>query len=320
MPVGGELLKKHFEKSGFGGYKTADVDSFMAELKVECSSADREITELKRKLETAEKKISDYESSEDSLKNTLLSAQKLADKIVRDARAQADKLLRETKESAELTINDAHIKAEKTIKSLDGEIELRKMEAAKIRNEVSNFKLSIMRLYKTHLELINELPSQPDRTDDGESRQNEKTGQDEKRDVGEDIKNSHPQSQNPEPPANAAKAESALEGHTPKDKPQEPKDAALQQKKNRENSGERPEPESADNIPGDRNGETIAESGSESSDKIKLNLRYNEKTGEYEPIGSDYAPIDNSGMEFGSNYHIGSGSSDEKSGKRKWRR
>lgn len=270
MPTPGELLNRRFEKANFGGYKAADVDSFMADLASATSKANRETAELKRKLEAAEKKVQSFKDDEENIKTTLINAQRLADRIVKDA-----------KEKADITLRDAQIKAEKIVSKTEKEIEFRKDEAQQIKQEVSDFKLNIMRQYKTHLELISKLPAieQP--------------------------------------------AEESI-------KPEEKSDDAAENEPEEENAGAEPSSEeeaAANAVPGEadyisheehKDAET-AETGSETAEDaehgksddginsvpvVKLNLRYNEKTGEYEPVNSENLDDGTDGYKFGADYDI----------------
>ncbi len=134
MPTPGDLLNRRFEKASFGGYKSSEVDSFMVEAASVISQMNRETAELKRKLEAAEKKLVSFEDEEENIKGALLNAQRLADRMIKDAQTKAD-----------LTIRDAQIKAENIVDKSQGEIMLRHDEAEQIKQEVSDFKSKIMR-------------------------------------------------------------------------------------------------------------------------------------------------------------------------------
>ena len=260
MPTPGDLLNTRFEKSGFSGYKATDVDRFMAEMAAAVSRSNHEMADLKRKLEAAQGQILSLKEEEESIKNTLLNAQRLADRIVKDAQ-----------QKAEITIRDAQIKAEKLIETADMDIELRHSEAERIKHEVSDFKLKVMRMYRTHIELINSLPSETDNFDSQEPV---------------DIQPLH------DDEASIVQAETELEAaptvqECPTSEIENQQDLGLQQ---------RPEDDKTDT----------------EAPVLKLNLRYNDNTGEYEPISlpSDIDISENSaqkrssGIKFGSNYDI----------------
>lgn len=310
MPVSGDFLNRRFEKGSFGGYKASDVDSFMAELAIQFTKTDHEIADLKRKLDTAEKKLQQYESEEDSLKNTLLNAQRLADKIVKEARDESESMIKRAQASAEITISDAQIKADKLIDNVQKEIELRKNEAELIKNEVSDFKLNVMRLYKTHLELINEIPSQDDTIEQdaavstGEQMQEEEFAVDTPAESEETDAN---QALN-DATVSETQEEAAFE------KPQETQEAVMEEPATEQKD------ETAETEKSAVQDEQSTDTEAAVSQTVKLNLRYNEKTGEYEPINSDSNILTDDGFKFGTDYDIKSDNFNENDGRRRWRR
>lgn len=147
-----DLLNTKFEKK-MGGYKAADVDNFMVEAASLYSQQIREIADLKRKLEVAHTKIESYETDRESLKEALLSAQKLADKIVHDARAQALSIEHEAEE-----------KAQQVLQATEQEIVSEKERLAQMKREVSAFRSKVMNMYRAHIELINDIPTYREET------------------------------------------------------------------------------------------------------------------------------------------------------------
>ena len=286
MPVSEDLLNRRFEKSGFGGYKAADVDSFMAEVAQAFSNTDREIADLKRKLDAAEKKLQKYESMEESMKNTLLNAQELASKIVREAQNNANMTIKKAQESADLTIRDAEIKAEKIIDAANREAELRKHEAETLKREITEFKLSVMRLYRSHLELINEIPSETIETIEEEPQEQPEIENDEQQ-----VQDEAEIEQNYETEETSAENEPEA--------PEEEVRAAEEEAAAAEVTEEVPEPETEEEQPEESKNEEDEQEPA--INKVKLNLRYNEKTGEYEPIDADYGELSDEGLQFGIN-------------------
>jgi cell division initiation protein len=315
MPTYGDLLNRRFEKVSFGGYKTADVDSFMAELSTTLSQSGRETTELKRKLEAAEKKIEKFESEEENLKNTLLNAQKLADSIVKEAQEKADIALMQAQEKAGLMTQSAQFKAENVIDCAQSEIEMRKEEASRLKREISDFKLSVMRLYKAQLELISEIPSEDPPAQPVEEKEEVQVPPQEEdilpgsssaeTNSVETIENP-PKEENPAAEENIAFEEAAVTESEATAEPQVPVE---------EETAEEPT----------RPQETEEEQ--KPMRTVKLNLRYNEKTGEYEPISQ---PLDDKdklrqdkdgdGLKFGADYNIRTDSFNGGSGRRPWRK
>lgn len=83
------IKEKTFQTTGRGSYRAEDVDSFLNEVSVSYEQMFKENTDLIKKISILAKKVEEYRADEDSLKMALLNAQKLADKIVAEAKETA---------------------------------------------------------------------------------------------------------------------------------------------------------------------------------------------------------------------------------------
>ena len=245
MMTPGDLLNKKFEKAKVGGYKAADVDNFLVEAASLFSQQNREMSDLRRRLETAQQKLSDYERDQDSLREALMSAQKLADNIVRDARSKA-----------ELMQRDAEIKAENLIERSRGEVTAQQDALLTIKREVTDFRSQLMGIYRAHIELINELPVF---REEGRPEPDEPEAPAQTPAAGEPA-------QDPQTAAEQTQAQAAAAGTEEADGPAPEPDAA-----------ETPVPEQPQEAPAE-------EKPSDAGYDIKLNVRYDEETGEYIPL------------------------------------
>ena len=87
-----EVTNSVFEKALLGGYDTASVDKFMAQLTQDYSALYRENGILKAKMKVLVDKVEDYRSTEDSMRMALLQAEKTAKEIVEAAEAERDSI------------------------------------------------------------------------------------------------------------------------------------------------------------------------------------------------------------------------------------
>ena len=85
------IKEKSFQTTGRGSYRADDVDNFLREVSASYEQMFKENTDLIKKISVFAKKIEEYRADEDSLKMALLNAQKLADKIVAEAKETAEK-------------------------------------------------------------------------------------------------------------------------------------------------------------------------------------------------------------------------------------
>jgi cell division initiation protein len=157
-----DIINVVFRKSGFSGYRTDDVDAFVDrvresfdELLKKGVSQEEQIEKLKaenqqaaEKLKVLADKIEEYRAQEDEIKNALISAQKLGDASVREARHRA-----------EIILKDAGQKAERIVAGADEKVDEQKQELERLQQAVSDFRSKLLSAYKEHLTLIDALPA-----------------------------------------------------------------------------------------------------------------------------------------------------------------
>ncbi len=89
--------------SSMKGYKREEVDEFLDRIESDYEQIAYQIKLMLEKNDELEKKIAESENAKDSIQNVLLSAQKLADQIVADAKNQAEEILSAAKGEIEQT-------------------------------------------------------------------------------------------------------------------------------------------------------------------------------------------------------------------------
>ena len=148
MYTADEIRQITFEKV-MRGYRPEDVESFMENIADEFEALEKEKKDLEEKLYLLAEKVEQYKAEEESIKTTLINAQRLGESIVSDARVKADNVIRE-----------ATIKKNDIISSAYNEIEGTEEVLNRLRREVSDFKRNILSLYKTHIESLSNLPEE----------------------------------------------------------------------------------------------------------------------------------------------------------------
>ena len=101
-----EVSEKVFPKASFGGggYSMSAVDEFLDALTEDYTALYKENVTLKAKLKVLAEKVEEYRSTEDAMRQTLLTAQKMAAKLVQEAQAEKDQLLADAKAEAEAEV------------------------------------------------------------------------------------------------------------------------------------------------------------------------------------------------------------------------
>ena len=95
-----EVSEKVFPKASFGGggYNMASVDEFLDALTEDYTALFKENVTLKAKLKVLAEKVEEYRSTEEAMRQALLTAQKMAAKLVQEAQTEKENLLKEAKE------------------------------------------------------------------------------------------------------------------------------------------------------------------------------------------------------------------------------
>ena len=106
-----DILEKTFKRS-FKGYDEDEVDKFLDQIIDEFKALQSELTSVKDELETVRENAGKVKHSEETIMNTLVSAQKTSEHIVGEAKRKAEVIIT----SAEAT---ARQKSEQTMRDLD---------------------------------------------------------------------------------------------------------------------------------------------------------------------------------------------------------
>ena len=186
-----KIKNHHFEASGRNAYKADGVDRFFEEVADSYEQMFRENGEMYKKISLLAERLEEYRNDEDNIRNALLTAQRMAEQIQREAREKSDALVAEAQAravaenarvdaqttemltaatyQAQSIVAEANKQAAKIIddatrESKEAAISARdwmiKEEAAleMMKIEVTKFKKQILDSYAQQLELIETLP------------------------------------------------------------------------------------------------------------------------------------------------------------------
>ncbi len=150
MYTASDIRNVQFTKN-MGGYKIAEVETFVEACAdtVEALTAEKE--ELTKKLGILADKLVEYRRDEDSIRSALLSAQRTGDAIIREANENAAAVLAQAQREAEAVVSEAK-----------GSIAHYEAEIARLKAEVSEFKAGLLTMYKEHITLLKSIPSDYD--------------------------------------------------------------------------------------------------------------------------------------------------------------
>lgn len=176
-----EIKNIEFEMSVLGGYKRERVDEVFAQIIADYEKLFSENVELAKKLKVCIDKIEEYQKDEKFLKMAIINAEKLqettqkeieakeqeieraakekAEIIVAKAQIEADNILKNAKNEAEESVKKCEADAAERITQINAEISAEEIKLQALKKEVSEFKDSVLKIYKSHLESISKLPS-----------------------------------------------------------------------------------------------------------------------------------------------------------------
>lgn len=175
-----EIENISFRRSGLGGYKIEDVDSFVDGVIEKVRDLELANKELELRIEQLNERILKHEENADSVQDAIITAEITAKNLVKDATRKAEAILSNANNEAETLVREAQEKADSTLyesetkagnilnsalaKSAGGIdennriIEQQKQHIIQIQSEVTRFRDALLDSYKNHLKVINSLP------------------------------------------------------------------------------------------------------------------------------------------------------------------
>ncbi len=173
------------------GYKIAEVDDLLDQVVETIEELHKENAELVHKLEVLAERIQEYRNEEDSIRSALLTAQKSADKILKEANEEKQKILgdaaqqaddsvrlsqekamtiaNETREKVTLVLNEAKEKATNLLKDAKEKSDNMLQEAVEgckaekqyldfLKEQEASFRQQLLEMYKAQFELFKRGP------------------------------------------------------------------------------------------------------------------------------------------------------------------
>ena len=114
-----DLRQQRFN-TAMRGYERGEVNAFLAEAADEYENALRENERLRQEVSKLEAVLKEHRAQEVNLRNTLLTAQKLADDIKENASQEAARILREAEGRADLLLQKSQGRLEDVQREIDG--------------------------------------------------------------------------------------------------------------------------------------------------------------------------------------------------------
>jgi cell division initiation protein len=137
-----DILNKKFS-SGLIGYKKQDVETFLQEVADHMGLLAEQKEDIERKKRTLEERLKEYKAREDTLRNTLVTTQKMTDDIKANAQKQAELIIRESQAKSEDILRHAH----KRLAQIHEDI-------SELKKQRAHFEIKLRSMIESHLKLL----------------------------------------------------------------------------------------------------------------------------------------------------------------------
>jgi len=148
-----DIRRVTFDKT-MRGYRCDDVDDYLKQVADAMDALNASNDELQKKLVVLAQRIEQYRAEEDTLRTTMINAQRLGDNVIKEAKQKAAEI-----------IQSAAVKAGEEQQRARSEVELAKQEVVTLKSEADSFKKSLLTLYREHIQLISRMPEYSSATD-----------------------------------------------------------------------------------------------------------------------------------------------------------
>ncbi len=141
-----EITQREFARK-WRGYDPEEVRTFLEQIAEELTRLNQESTERANQIQRLEAQVRVHQEREDTLRNALITAQKMTEEIKANAKREADLILKEAELKGERLLEMAHRKLAQVQAEIAEFTRQRELFLAKLRG-----------LIRTHQELLESAP------------------------------------------------------------------------------------------------------------------------------------------------------------------
>ena len=141
-----DVRRVTFDKA-MRGYRCDDVDDYLKQVAESMDALAAKNDEMQKNLVVLAQRIDQYRAEEDTLRTTMINAQRLGENVIREAKQKAAEIIRA-----------ANMKADAREQRARDDVELAKQEIVTLKSEADSFKRSLMEMYRKHINLISKMP------------------------------------------------------------------------------------------------------------------------------------------------------------------
>ncbi len=148
-----DCLNKKFPRRPMG-YAVQEVDQFLGEIaEVLGEYADMK-KELVRRIKRLEAQLTEYKQRDETLRDTLMSTQKMVDELKVSAGREAELILDEAHGRAEEVLRDARGKADETLRDAHTRLAHLSEDIESLKRQRNQFRIQIKGVIQSHLSML----------------------------------------------------------------------------------------------------------------------------------------------------------------------
>lgn len=137
-----DILNRTFRKT-FRGYDRAEVDQVMAEAGEALGELSEEIKELKAGMGRLEENLAEHKSREQTLRDTLVTTQKMIDDLKATAQKEAQLIIDAANAKADAMLNQAHLRVARLHEDI-----------SELKKQRTQFEVKLRSILSAHMSLL----------------------------------------------------------------------------------------------------------------------------------------------------------------------
>ena len=141
-----EVSERAFQKASFGGYNMGQVDEFLDVLTGDYSALYSENAVLKSKMKVLVDKVEEYRSTEEAMRKALMTAQRMADTMVKEAEQKKAEMLQQ-----------AEGEARQRKQALEQELQAEEYRLAQAKEHTAQFVAQVKALQAAQAQYLDQL-------------------------------------------------------------------------------------------------------------------------------------------------------------------
>ena len=141
-----EVSERAFQKASFGGYNMGQVDEFLDVLTGDYSALYSENAVLKSKMKVLVDKVEDYRATEEAMRKARMTAQRMADTMVKEAEQKKAELLQQ-----------AEGEAQQRRQALEQELQAEEYRLAQAKEQTAQFVAQVRALQSAQEQYLDQL-------------------------------------------------------------------------------------------------------------------------------------------------------------------